>query len=350
MVHQIWEQFQRWGVKNALKNIGYHGLYHQERRSFGDKNSDKTIYIIRGVAMSSRLYLGVTLDLLAGYSYVLSHMVYAQRMGWYPVVDQLNYPLNYQEDFEINGTKNGWEYFWVQPSEITLREAYQSKHVVLSKRSWYQPGNIEYSVPAHMDLKVIQRFHQLAELAHLNGITDKYCSDRYVNYFPSGGRILGVASRGGVMAKDTPKPAPSHPIQPGIDELIRIAGRKMKEWDMDYIFVTTEREEILERFQQAFGSALLAIPRRRFRIEEKEMELMNGVEKNPLYAPTQRYKTALDYLTEMELLARCDGLIGAVTSGLRYAIFRNGGAYERLEVLDLGCFPDPRRKDICSNG
>lgn len=343
MIHQLCQQFRRWGAKNAIKNIAYHALYRQETCSFGKRNADKTVYIIRSPAMNSKFYLGVPLDILAGYSYVLSHLVYAQEMGWYPVVDQLNYPMNNQGIDEINGTRNGWEYFWPQPSVITLEEAYHSRHVILSKRSWYQPGNIEYSVPAHMDQNVIHKFHQLMETIPLNSVTAEYCDMRHKALFPQGKKVLGVASRGGTMAKDSPAPAPNHPIQPSIDELIRVAEDRMAHWNMEYLFLTTEREETLERFRDAFGTALLAISRQRFRPEEKKLET---IAPGSLYQRKQKYQTSLDYLTEMELLARCDGLIGAITSGLRYAIFRNGGTYQHFEVLDFGRFPDLRRRDL----
>ena len=46
----------------------------------------------------------------------------------------------------------------------------------------------------------------------------------------------------------------------------------------------------------------------------------------------------------MEALASCTGLLGSVSSGLRYAVVRNNGKYEKIKILDYGRFNDERRR------
>ena len=104
---------------------------------------------------------------------------------------------------------------------------------------------------------------------------------------------------------------------------------------MDAVFLASEVELAVKRFREVFVDALIVSQRRRAALGT---EYLLDRDKN-LYTPGNGYQTALDYLTEMELLSRCGALIGSVTSGFRYAVIRNGGQYGQLEVIDCGRFP-----------
>lgn len=339
---QVKTQLDRWGFKLALKNAVYHVLYRERRKCFGPQNPERTFYVIRSVKSDSRFYLGVDLNLLANYSYALSHMLYAKERGWIPVIDQLNYPVYNKEPEKINGSDNPWEYFWEQPQGTTLEEVYKSKNVVLSKRSWYAPGNPEYSVEAHRDPVSIQKFHALMEEVPLQAAVKAYLDQCRERVFSRKGTVIGISMRNAGHAADSAFRAPGHPIQPGREELIRLVEKRMSDWNADYVFLATEEQENIRVFQEHFAERFLYLPRRRY----NGWKVYTKDDPNPLYREGRRYQTALNYLVEMELLAQCDALIGSITSGLRYAIFRNGGRFKHLEILDCGRFPDPRRKDL----
>ena len=338
---QLFTQFRRWGPLTACCNIMYHLLYRERKRRFGSLNPDKTFYVIRGVASSSKFYIGVDLNLLANYSYVISHLLYAQEKEWIPVIDQQNYPVYNTEEFPVNGTTNAWEYYWRQPDPgYTLEEVYQSRNVVLSRRWWYAPGNPEYDVKKHQDRAVVQRFHALTEQIPLNEETWAFCQACRDKTFPSKGTILGVSMRNGGHAEHSAYRAPGHPIQPDREQLLDLVRRRKEEWGMDYVFLATEENANVEWFRAAFGDQLLVMDRERY----NGWHIYTKEDPNPLYQAGKKHLTALNYLAEMELLAACDGLISSITSGVRYAIFRNGGRYSHLELLDCGRFPDQRRR------
>ena len=330
---------------HTLKQVGLRGAYHRlmyawqgrERRcSFGDKNADITFYVIRGIDYMSKHYTGVVaLHLLAVHSYVLSHILYAREKGWTPVVDQEGDPtVSNREEFAVNGTYNPWEYFWRQPSPYTLEDVYVSRHVVLSRQNWYEPGNLGYSIENHQNLETIHFYHELSSCAPLNDETAKQVNHWRESLFTGRGKILGISLRRGGHAKGDDIHGPNHPIQPEPEEMIEIARQRMQEWKMDCIFLATEEELYIEQFQKIFGTKLIFLPRIRY---HDWHSFAQG--KDPLYQPGHRYQTTLEYLTEMELLACCNALIGSITSGLRYAIIQNDGGYEHLEVLDCGRFP-----------
>jgi len=66
----------------------------------------------------------------------------------------------------------------------------------------------------------------------------------------------------------------------------------------------------------------------------------------PMYSSNNRIQTTKDYIAEMELLAICNGLLGSVSSGLRYAIVKNNLQYNYFEILDYGKFEDKRKRRI----
>ena len=90
-------------VWEAYKNL----TMPEQKKSFGNKNPDKTFFVIR-------LYPPAA-GFLADYNYVLGYMKYAYDNGWIPVVDMQNYQTLYNEDHPIHGTTNVWEYFFEQP-------------------------------------------------------------------------------------------------------------------------------------------------------------------------------------------------------------------------------------------
>ena len=155
-------------------------------------------------------------------------------------------------------------------------------------------------------------------------------------------RVLGVGYRFAGHAKGSPHRAPDHPIQPEIDGLLSAVLDRCREWKMEAVFLATESAEAVNYFREALGSRLVTLPR----VRQKEKVVYTKQNPNPMYVPGAMYQTSLDYLTEMEMLARCTALMGTLTSGLRYAIIRNNAAYEHLDILDFGRFADPRRKTV----
>lgn len=342
VLHKVIQQYRRFKPSIATKNVLY-GLTERARhKCFGSANPDCTFYVIRCINSSSPFYTGPIFNLLANYSYVLSHLHYAYEHKYLPVIDQLHYPVYNTQEQPVNGTRNPWEFFWEQPGGHSLAEAYQSKHVILSQRNWISEWNLGYDIARHKDPTTIQHLYRLSETVPLNAVTREYvecCWNRNLAMFP---RVLGVSYRFAGHAKGSPHRAPDHPIQPEIDGLLSAVLDRCREWKMEAVFLATESADAVNYFREALGSRLVTLPR----VRQKEKVVYTKQNPNPMYAPGAMYQTSLDYLTEMEMLARCTALIGTLTSGLRYAIIRNNDAYEHLDILDFGRFADPRRKTV----
>lgn len=333
-------QFRTFKPGVATRNILYGILERERRKSYGQEHPEKTFYVIRCIHSASPFYTGPVFNLLANHSYVLSHLHYARERGYLPVIDQLHYPVYNTQPCPVNGTLNPWEFFWEQPGGHTLEEAYGSKHVILSQRNWISEWNLGYDIAKHQDPSIIRRLHELSDMVPLNAATIAYVQRRWEESCAGFQRILGVSYRFAGHAKTSPHRAPDHPIQPQTDQLLQAVRQRFDAWGMDAVFLATESADAVRLFQEALGPRLIALER----VRQQEGVVYSRQRPNPMYTPQALYQTSLDYLTEMELLARCSSLLGTLTSGLRYAIIRNNAAYEHLEILDYGRFADPRRK------
>ena len=105
-------------ISKILNNTPKYNIH-----SFGPKNKDKIFYIIQragGGGMFSNL------------NYVLHHLLISDKLGFVPVVDMENYKTFYNENININGTKNSWNYYFEPVSKYSLKEVYSSKQVIIT--------------------------------------------------------------------------------------------------------------------------------------------------------------------------------------------------------------------------
>lgn len=319
----LWKLF----TKGAEKHVSY-----------GDKNPNTTFYVIRPyffLEPNEYIFQNIP-NLLTQYYYNLQKLSYAVECGYTPVVDWQNYGrMPHSEDEPVNGTTNAWEYYWNQPSEYTLDEVYQSKNVILSTQNIGQFGyipNCSMAPPlAQYATRLAELCPKYARLFSFNQTTQAYIDQAYDRLLKGKERVLGVIVRGSSygMSGTVYK---SHPKQLPTDELIKCVNKYLQEWGMDYVFFTNETQELIDIMKQEFSERLIYLPRLRDSVER----LKKTDEKNPMYAPGQKYQTNLDYITEIALLARCNALLGSMSSGMRTAIILNAGEYENMMVVDKG--------------
>lgn len=333
MFKELINQYNKYKFIPATKNIIYHFLTRERKKSYGNQNHDKIFYVIRSIDNKSPFYIGPVNNLLANYFYVLSHIKYAELNGWIPIVDQLNYPVYNSVDYPVNGSMNAWEYFWQQPCKYSLDEIYNSKNVILSKQNWIKEWDMGYELNKYYDKPFIHMIHEVGDRVKLKDGIYEYINTKSNEIFNGRKNILGVSFRFGGHSKHHYASENGHPIQPDIEVLIKTVKKYLKKWNMQYIFFTSDTEEAVVAFNNSFWEEVIVLSRKRF------SEKLKKGEKNVLYDKKYINKTSLDYLTEMELLAKCDCLIGSINSGLRYALVKNDNQYKFVKILNSGFLP-----------
>jgi hypothetical protein len=121
---------RRWGKRYFIEGSPTHSLPFTLERlprgrmaSFGSRNPGRVFYVIWRERFGSGFFSNL--------SHVLCHLMIADTLRMEPIVDFENFPTLYNEDDEVQGTRNAWEYYFRQPSSVPLREVYESRHVFL---------------------------------------------------------------------------------------------------------------------------------------------------------------------------------------------------------------------------
>lgn len=304
----------------------------QRRVSYGEKNPDKTFFVIRPYYYMKENELATSMShLLFHYYRNLEHLSYALENHYIPVVDWENYgPFAHSESTPINGTVNCWEYYWKQPSNYTLAEVYESKNVILSMQNSHEYGYIpkaKFLSPYEKYGKdLMDKCPKYADYFRFNDITEQYIDKWEATIFPKDKKILGVSVRGVSYGG---RKIPNHPIQPTILELLDEIKSKVNEWTIDYIFIACESEGVVNAVKSKFGDRVLVLPRLRYKKDSSK-------EYNPLYENGKRYQSNLDYVTEMALLSRCNCLLAGMSSGVRAALIWNNNKYEHFHIVEKG--------------
>ena len=96
-------------------------------------NSKEEIYIIRRSRPAG---------FFSNYFWALGHIKLAAENGWIPVVDMENCRTAYNEEHEVCGTLNAWEYYFEQPGGMTLKQAEETKQSIYCSSDNYIHGMV----------------------------------------------------------------------------------------------------------------------------------------------------------------------------------------------------------------
>lgn len=290
----------------------------EQKKNFGKKYPEETIYIVRRPSK--------TVGLLSYVITTLGHIQKAVDNGYKIVVDMKNYENMYQQSKK----ENSWEYFFEQPSGITLKDAYKSRNVILSSDT----------IPTNRPSDDIEFFYNFNTRRHWQKMCKKYLRvnfaiAEYVNEIKKElgleneeEKKLGILCRGTDYTSLKPQ---NHPVQPSASQVIEKIKKLKGQYRVDKIFLVTEDKNILEKFIQEFSAdELKFLNTKRFSVTEKEY-LVKEMDKEK----TDKKQQGIDYLAQILLLAQCNYFIAGRTSGsVGVALFTEGFEYEYY--WDLG--------------
>lgn len=265
---------------------------------------------------------------------ILGGLAYADRKNMLPVVDLMTYRNNYLYDDEV-GRINSWEYYFTQPSGITLDEAVHDRTTMTIEMFFgHNP------LPNQNAGLFADRF---GELSYWRKIRRKY-----IRFSPevmkrlelmkkeySGRKILGVKIRGTDYV--TTKPA-GHPIQSTAEQAVAKAKEAMLSEGFDSVYLATEDKRILAKFRDAFGDRLI-LPDTQY-IDYDYTD--NRVWYNWLFQyhndrPNDKYLSGLEYIVSVLFLSQCKGLIASVNNGSVSALILSDG-FDYMYIFDLGVY------------
>ena len=313
-------------LPNRIGEIFYH-IYtylkyidmRQKKCKYGEKNKDKTFYIIRPRIDDIEGLMSLLLN-------VMKQLKYAEIHGFIPVVDFQNYNTQYKD--EGIEEPNVWKYYFKQTSEYDLEEVYNSSNVILSGLNALIKVNrvIERSFETeiiHNCRDVLKRYIRVSE--------DIYqIVEKEVAWDIS--KTVGLYLRGTDYVKL--KPA-GHPRQPTFEQARIEVDKLLNLYGLDYIFLVTEDEEIYQQAREYYQEKLKIVSFDKFVTGyegkdylSKSNECMQELAETP-------YQRGLNYLVKLLILSKCRMFVGGNTCGSWAAcVFSKG--YEKQYVFELG--------------
>ncbi len=239
---------------------------------------------------------------------ILQGIDYAEKKGYIPIVD-MKYFQNQYLGPEKYGKENAWEYYFEQVSGYTLEEVYSSKNVIIS--------GIYSNVGMEQSYSNIQ----------YNQITNQKFDQEYSRIFPRNEKVLGLVYRGTDYYSSY-----NHPKPMDINEYISKIKEVMEKTGYHYIFLATEVYDAVEAFVKEFGKKVLYTNQKRYSANERRLLYRVHFKRD-----NDAYLKGLEYLEVLELLARCDALLGPAIATTKLAELINNGKYEFVyyEIDDI---------------
>ena len=283
-----------------------------------------TYYIIRHELSS--------IGIMSYFRLAAGYIRYALSKGWIPVIDLQNYPNTYLAPEEI-GKKNAWEYYFEQPFNVGLEEAYSGENVVLCASGTpipleMPPVTMDYYENKDSTLAEWRNFIKLGMLRVKPEILKEVAALRE-KFFAPNDRVLGVYLRGTDYVARRPH---NHPIPPPIEFAVSTVVAKLQEWQCNKIFLSTEDKTIVQTFKNVFGDLCVTIDRQ---YVDYNSQQANFITVSRINRENDRFLQGKEYLTEMLLLTMCNSLVVTRCAGA-ICVMMMTDRFEHTYTFNLG--------------
>ncbi len=264
--------------------------------------------------------------------YCLNRLAFAEKLG-IPLTINWYASKIYQEPVPYYGTTNIFEYYFMQPSGISLKETLNSQNVYFDYDSEFLGFDEVFHPNGPNDYKFT--WQDIVKLGDLNRkfirfqpqIEENLAKD--LKYMLGMERVVGVHARG----TDYKLGYKGHPVVIPVEEYIKTAKEQIEKHNATKIFLATDDLDYLDAFRKAFGNKLLFYP---------ENVRTNDTIWNCEFdrdRPFHRYMLGYEVLRDTWTLAHCHCLIcslsyvGLMTQILNYS---EGLSFHEVIRIDEG--------------
>ena len=255
--------------------------------------------------------------------YILPNILYCEKKRWIPVVDMQSYDNEYSRTRE----ENIWDFFYQQPGNVSLNEAFTSKKIVLREciPGWW--GYFRWNPRDIFDYgRNQQRFYEIwSTYFKLNKEISQEFDKIFCKLISDDSNILGCSFRGTDYLENKPY---GHYVQPSIEQGICAVKEMMQKNRCKKLIVSTEDAQIYEAYQNEFGKNMIALNDNHY---TSAKELWKTVE-NSKNAKHEVYK----YLLSKYIIAKCNYFIGGINGGTMTILGMNRGRFKETYFFRLG--------------
>ncbi|MBR1580062.1 MAG: hypothetical protein IJ668_06155 [Selenomonadaceae bacterium] len=292
-------------------------------------------YVLRYTEPGGKIYYIIRradslVGLFSNYIVFAGHIRYALANGWLPVIDMKNYPNTLLEP-RLLGKLNAWEYYFCQPFNITLDEAYNARNVIMGSgdvRNPFPSGHNSIGYYNNVG-NVLNDWRMLVKLGMLR-IQPKILEDimeEYNRLISKEDRVLGTLVRGTDYVALRPM---HHSVQPPVEAVIDTARKLLEQWKCNKIFLATEDFNIVNRFKEAFKDKCIVTDRQYIKYDGRAHLGFYHINRENDY-----FLLGKEYLTQMVILSKCNCLLTSMCSGAAGMMMMADG-FEQAVVFDLG--------------
>lgn len=315
-----------WKNQNLMKDSADINLMLDQIRNYSLNTGGTAVYFIKEDSKD--------LGFFAMYRAWLEYIYLADVCGMIPVVQAGSY-FTYKEDEIINGTRNAFEYYFLQPMQIGVREARRTRDVLYSRVSHRKMVELVLTGKcAHYGYT--KRY--MREMAHIarkyirfNEQTQQYLAAGLERLSIGDAKVLGVHIRG----TDFRKKYNNHPIYVTEEDCFREVDRLIQNKGYEKIFVATDDVRILHNFLKKYGEKMCFYED----VERSSKNRSVAFSKNG--RRKHKYLLGLEVIRDMYTLSRCSGLVAGVSQVAICAQIHklaDRQRYEDLKIIDKGIY------------
>lgn len=309
---------------SGISDFLSHELYFYIKR-FGAK-----YYVIRRPELGAGFF--------SNYWWVMGHVVFANKLGYIPVVDMKNYRTLYSEDVPIDGELNAWNYYFEDVGGISIDDVYASNKFVLSEeRPLNKYGNkycdSVYRFPTKDTIKfyypIVKKYMRIKK-----PLVEKF-EKSWEKSVTKEDKVLGIHVRGTDMRNNLGHPVPAE-ISRYIEKTKIIISENR---EITKIFLASDEEDTITTFitelseypvhifyNNAFRGGNEEIAGKKIGIHETKV-----VEARNLH----KYRLGLEVLNDAYFLMKSDFLLCGYSNITNVAIIWNNDNYK-----DVFCISD----------
>ncbi|MCM1261851.1 MAG: hypothetical protein NC313_03945 [Butyrivibrio sp.] len=308
------------------KNTEETDIFKLKYKHYGVLNRDKILYYIE----ENNKDLGF----FAMYRYWLEYLYFADICGYLPVVSA-GKDFAYKEEGAVNETTNPFEYYFLQPSAISVQETRHSKQVILSDivhRKMVEliftgkAGNYKYNKRYLSMMSYIVK-----KYVHFNKYTEEYINESIKKLNFGQEKMLGIHIRG----TDFRAKYNNHPVYVSEEDCFEEVEKMLKKNSYSKIFVATDDKRILSAFIKKYGGYICFYGDVERSSNNKSVAFSDNSRDN------HKYLLGLEVIRDMYTLSMCNGLIAGISQVAICAqinkLARNEH-YEDIKIIDKGLY------------
>jgi hypothetical protein len=233
-------------------------------------------------------------------------------------------------DESLLGKENSWEYYFEQPYEYSIKQAYQGRNIIMSSMD-----HTVLSCPTS-DIGFLNNEHGALDI--WREIAKKYMrvkrdiiieSEKQYELLMQGRRCLGVSTRGTDYTALRPS---HHPIMPEVETVINDAELMLQTCNCECLYLNTEDKDIINSIKGHFQDKCILYKR-------KLVNYTGGyiIDNLLLEEYNERKLSGREYLISVLLLVQTNALLAGRPSSVVGAEMMSSG-WEYQKIYDLGYY------------